>query len=274
MDTPRNNQNPVPRPLTGRQVLVCRPEPEASRLAAAFRDQGADCRTLPSLERQPLPETPEALTRIQNLDQYHHVIVVSPYAAGQLLERADTWWPQLPVGLSWYGVGKGTAAVLAASGLSPIIPETGVNSEALLQHPDLRSIKGHKVLIASGEQGRELIRNTLTSRGAEVNVLPLYRRTMPCYSKDHLQQLLVEFQPEVVVTLSGETLNNFIALSENSGHNCTHSLLLVPVQRVADQAARAGFSRCCIPDSLQDEAIVDAVVKAIADEPSSNNIPD
>lgn len=274
MGTPRNNTQSLARALAGRRVLVCRPQPEASRLADLFRDHGADCRVLPALERHPLPETPEARTTIKNLDLFQHVIAVSPYAAGQLLERADVWWPQLPAGLNWYGVGRGTAAVLAAGGLSPIIPATGVTSEALLAHPELLTIRGHKVLIARGEQGRELIRDTLMSRGAEVTLLPLYRRSMPDYSDNDLQQLLGDFQPEVVVTLSGETLNNFIALSENSGHNYTQSLLLVPVQRVAEQAARAGFSRYCIPHSLQDEAIVETIAEAIAREPSSNTIPD
>ncbi len=103
---------PDPRPLTGRRILICRPEPEASRLAHCFREAGADVRVLPLIGREPLPETPETHTLIQNLDHYSHVIAVSPYAASLFMALADNWWPQLPMGIRWYGVGRGTAAVL------------------------------------------------------------------------------------------------------------------------------------------------------------------
>ncbi|MFW5825815.1 MAG: uroporphyrinogen-III synthase, partial [Marinobacter sp.] len=160
-------------PLAGARVLICRPEPEAGRLAAAFAEAGADTRVLPALERVPLPETPQERQVILDLDLYQHVIAVSPYAARQLLERIDTWWPQYPVGLRWYGVGAGTAAVLAEAGLAPEHPGGGFTSEALLQLPALQHLEHHRVLLARGEQGRELIRETLAQRGARVTALPL-----------------------------------------------------------------------------------------------------
>nr|WP_236744009.1 uroporphyrinogen-III synthase [Marinobacter similis] len=104
--------------LQGRHILICRPEPEASRLAQCFREAGAVPRVLSLIEREPLPETPERRTLILSLDHYTHIITVSPYAARLLLDEVDTWWPQIPTGIRWYAVGAGTAAVLAEQGLS------------------------------------------------------------------------------------------------------------------------------------------------------------
>lgn len=249
--------------LQGRHILICRPEPEASRLAQCFREAGAVPRVLPLIEREPLPETPERRTLILSLDHYTHIITVSPYAARLFLDEVDTWWPQIPTGIRWYAVGAGTAAVLAEQGLSPRRPTQGWTSEALLDLPSLARIDGERVLLARGEDGRELIRETLEARGAQVTALPLYRRYLPEHPSGQIDHLLGNFAPEAIVTLSGETLNNLIALCAKSGHNLYDRLLIVPADRVADQARTAGFEFPCIPGSLADNDIVATVAEQL-----------
>ncbi|KPP99303.1 uroporphyrinogen-III synthase [Marinobacter sp. HL-58] len=260
MATPR----PDSLPLEDRRILICRPQPEADRLAGSFRNAGAVVQVLPLIAREPLPEDPATRTIILNLDEYSHVIAVSPYAASLLLEWLDTWWPQVPSGVHWYGVGAGTAAVLAGYGLNTRQPESGHSSEDLLQLPELSTLNHEKVLVVRGQEGRELIPQTLEQRGARVTVLPLYRRYCPDYDETTLKAMLNDFSPEVIVTLSGETLNNLIALSENTGHNLEETLLVVPVERIAQQARLAGLRRTCIPGSLADSTIVAAVAEQLA----------
>lgn len=258
--------------LRGRQILVCRPEPEASRLARCFSDAGASTRLLPLIDREPLPETPERRTLILNIDQYAHIIVVSPYAARLLMAQLDTWWPQLPTGIHWYAVGAGTAAVLAEHGLNPHQPARGWTSEALLELPPLSRIDGDRVLLVRAEHGRELIRDTLSARGARISLLPLYRRFNPDYTPEQVRQLLGQFEPEAIVALSGETLDNLIALCAKSDHNLYDRLLIVPAERVAEKARAAGFRNPCIPGSLADNDIVATVAAHFAGcNPGSGN---
>ena len=241
------------------RILVCRPEPEASRLADAIRAAGHTPLVLPLIERQPLPESPEQRSLIQDLDLFHHIIAVSPYAARQLLERIDPWWPQFPTGIHWYGVGKGTAAVLEAAGLSPVSPSQGWTSEALLEAPELANLQHQKVLIARGDHGRELLRETLQDREASVTVLPLYRRRCPEHPPEQLRELLGDGPPDVIIALSGETLNNLIALGENSVHNLYNALLVVPAARVAEQARAAGFRRVLVPEGLDARSLITSI---------------
>lgn len=209
-------------------------------------------------------DDPSIRTRILDIDQFSHVIAVSPYAARLLTEWLDTWWPQTPSGVLWYGVGAGTAAVLSDYGLDTRQPVTGYTSEALLDLPELARFDHEKVLIVRGEQGRDLLPETLSARGASVTLLPLYRRFAPEHDEAALQHSITAFDPEVVVTLSGETLNNLISLSKNTGHNLENCLLVVPVERIADQAHKAGLHHTCVPESLADHAIVAAVAQQLA----------
>ena len=255
---------PLPDSLTGRRVLICRPRPEAERLAEAFRKAGAEARVLPMLERKPVTDDPSIRTRILNIDEFDHVIAVSPYAAGLLLDWLDTWWPQTPTGIHWYGIGAGTAAVLADYELDTRQPANGHTSEALLALPGLAELTHQKVLVVRGEQGRELLPNTLEARGARVTLLALYRRFAPDHDEATLQSAIGSFNPEVIVTLSGETLNNLISLGNNSSHNLKHCLVVVPAERIAGQAHSAGIRRTCVPHSLDDSAIVAAVAHQLA----------
>ncbi|MFP3976374.1 MULTISPECIES: uroporphyrinogen-III synthase [Marinobacter] len=253
-----------PATLAGRRILICRPEPEASRLARQFQAAGAETHVFPLVEREPLPETPERRTTLLNLDEFSHVIAVSPYAARLLLDELDTWWPQLPTGLDWYGVGAGTARALAEYGINPRKPDEGWTSEALLKLPRLANIEGERVLVARGEEGRELTRRTLEERGARVTILPLYRRFCPDYTPAQINTALIAFAPDAIVALSGETLNNLIALCANCSHNLYDRPVIVPARRIADQALAAGFKAPCIPGSLADNDIVAAAAEQLA----------
>ena len=250
--------------LQGRRILICRPEPEASRLARVFEQAGAEVRLLPLVAREPLPETPEQRSTLQELDNFTHVIAVSPYAAKRLLEEADAWWPQLPVGIHWYGVGAATAAELGRHGLRPRRPSEGWTSEALLALPSLQNLEHERVLLARGEHGRELIRQTLESRGARVTVLPLYRLFCPYYPSETIDEVCNRFRPEVIVALSGETLNNLVTTDPGALPALQQALLVAPAERVAEQARQAGFGHILVPDGLADRDLVTSVASRLA----------
>lgn len=228
---------------------------------------------MPLVAREPLPETPERRALLQQLDNFRHIIAVSPYAARLLLDEIDHWWPQIPMGIEWYGVGSGTAAVFARAGLRPRRPAEGWTSEALLALPSLQNVRDEKVLLARGEQGRELIRQTLEQRGARITVLPLYRRLRPYYPAKRIKEIFMEFQPEVIVALSGETLNHLNDIVPDNHQTLHTSLLVVPAERVAQAARSAGFSNPFVPDGLADQDLVISVASRLRPEAGDNGKP-
>lgn len=264
MATPRPEAPALP--LAGKRILICRPQPEADRLAGAFRDAGADTECLPLIDRKPLILSGVQQTHIHNIDLFQHIVAVSPYAARQLLDHVDTWWPQLPVGIHWYGVGPGTVFELSRHGITARKPDQGWTSEALLALPELQTLTNQRVLLARGSEGRDVLRDTLQQRGAQITVLPLYQRYCPQYSATQITCALNDFNADAVITLSGETLKNLIALCEKNDHNLYRKLLIVPVERVAALAQNAGFAKPCIPQGLADNDIVASVINNLLAE--------
>jgi uroporphyrinogen-III synthase len=249
--------------LANLRVLVCRPEPKASALCRDLGALGADARALPMIAIRPLPETPESRALIQDFDLFGHIVVVSPIAAEFLLTELDTWWPQRPVGQSWYAIGQGTARRLQQAGIDCLAAYQGHDSESLLTLPALHQLQDEKVLICGGEGGRPLLAESLRARGARVEKLALYQRLRPDYPKARITDVLVRFDPQAIVVLSGETLNNLLALGQNADRSLLSRLLLVPTERVAEQARRAGFARLAVAKALDTPALAASLEQAL-----------
>lgn len=241
--------------LDGWRVLICRPQPEGDRLARVLERHGAATRSLPLLERRPVPDSPERRTLIQELDRYQHVFAVSPGAARAFIEAADDWWPQWPIQLQWYGVGQGTADVLREAGLPVTTPDRGNTSEDLLALDALQTLAGDRILIAKGRGGRGVLSSTLSERGGRVDELILYERVPIAHNEETLRNDLNDFDPQAMVVLSVETLNNLVSLGKNTDAALWQRTLLVPATRVAEKAREAGFQRVVVPESVDHDGI-------------------
>ena len=247
-------------PLAGRRILVSRPEPRAEETRQALEQAGACSRALPLIAIQPRTLDGRERSLIQELDNFSKIIAVSPNAARFLLEQADVWWPQWPVGLEWWGPGEGTARVFRDAGLPGQAPPSGHDSEALLSCPAFQpeAVAGEKILIARGDRGRELLRNTLGDRGARVEVLPLYERTPVEWPEATLREHLTTFDPDTVLALSGETLKRLLEVGQNADSKLRERCLVVPVERVAQQARDAGFRDVRVAPAMTPDGLIDA----------------
>lgn len=162
----------------GRQqrVVVTRPEGQQQWLMAQLADAGYQPLHQPALAIEPVPVDGAMQRTLMELDGYHAVFFASVNAARLALSAMADLWPQWPVGVHWLAVGRATAAELAAWHLPATVPEQGFNSEAVLALPCLQQLDEKQVLICRGDSGRELLAQTLQSRGASVDALSFYRR--------------------------------------------------------------------------------------------------
>src|SRR5690606_26051896 len=74
------------RPLHGRRVVVTRARAQASGLAGALRDLGAEVAELPAIRIEPRLATPELRAAIESLHAYALVCLTSPNGVRLLFE--------------------------------------------------------------------------------------------------------------------------------------------------------------------------------------------
>ena len=243
------------------RVLVTRPSGQARGLCEALQRAGHVAFHCPMLELEPLEELPaEARQRILDLDLYGQVIFISGNAVRFGMELIADYWPQLPVGITWYAVGHSTARLLADYGLNPETPRTEMSSEGLLALPGLQAVAGQRLLIVKGEGGRETLATALRQRGAAVDTLSCYRRRRPDLQPGELARRLVDCDIDTILISSGEGLSNLLALlSPEETSKFTTVTLLVPSERVARMAGEAGFSRVVTAENASDSALIRAL---------------
>ncbi|MDF3133064.1 uroporphyrinogen-III synthase [Pseudomonas extremaustralis] len=228
--------------MTDWRVLLTRPAEESATLAATLSEAGIYSSSLPLLDIEPLPITPERQAVLRDLGRYCAVIVVSKPAARLALQQLDQARPHL----RWFSVGAATAQVLADRGLDVHYPQTGDDSEALLQLPALREAIARpdaRVLILRGEGGRELLAERLREQGASVDYLELYRRFLPAYDSGVLTQRIQLERLNGLVVSSGQGFLHLQALAGPDWPQVAQMPLFVPSPRVYEMARAAGAEK-------------------------------
>lgn len=249
--------------LAGLRVLVTRPAHQAEGLIDALQKQGAEPIPFPLLEIEPIDESDRGAynlikARILDLDLYAGVIFISPNAARIGEQWIDQYWPQLPVGIDWLAIGAGTAATLDSLGIHAYHVKNGFDSEALLADPLLENIAEKRFLILRGEGGRELLAETLRSRGADVDYADLYRRVCPRYSQAEIKSTIYAQRLSVILITSGMALDNLLELA-GAESDLLETALIVPSRRIADLARARGFTRIRIADGPDDSSMIRAL---------------
>jgi uroporphyrinogen-III synthase len=111
-----------------------------------------------------------------------------------------------------------------------------------------------------GEGGRDLIETSLGGLGIPLSIVECYRRVWPDIAEaDFLSAVSVE-TPSVIHVASGETLTRLTDLCWVHGVEIfdVHTLV-VPSQRVSDQARELGWQSRIVSDGAGDKALLEVV---------------
>jgi uroporphyrinogen III methyltransferase/synthase len=153
------------RPLIGRTIAVTRARAQASALAARLRELGAAVVEAPAIRVEALR------AEVPDLTAYDLLCVTSPNGVHELMARVRD--ARALAGPTIAVIGPGTARALREHGIEPdVVPSRSV-AEGLVEA--LADVPVRRALIARAEEARDILPNALRERGAEVDVLPLYR---------------------------------------------------------------------------------------------------
>ena len=249
--------------LAGRTLVVTRPQEQADSLCRRIEVAGGHTIRFPVLAIAPAPDTAQLQAIVPRLDEFDLAFFVSPNAIHHALDfvLARRSWP---AGLRVATVGKGSERVLLQRGfLEPIVPQDGFDSESVLALPEFAAaaIRGRKVLIFRGDGGRDLIRDTLRERGAQVEYVTCYQRYCPQLDPAILLQPAARGELDALLLTSSEGVRNLALILGGEGLRALHD---VPVfashARIAVQACDAGFAKV-IETPAGDDGLLQALTK-------------
>ncbi|MDP1939718.1 MAG: uroporphyrinogen-III synthase [Gallionella sp.] len=247
----------VARPLAGLKILVTRPRDQATPLAQAIEQAGGVALLFPLLDIAPVQDEQALQQQISHLSDCNLTIFVSPNAVqyGMAAIRASGMSAaQVP---NIATVGLGSAKALHEAGVAKVIvPVERFDSEGLLAMPELQHIAGWRVMIFRGDGGRELLGDTLKSRGATLEYVTCYRRSQ---AQQPVSELL-RAQPDVITVSSSEALGYLWQMLDVQARMALCKMpLFAPHQRIAELAHRQGWAQVHLTGA-GDEGLLSALL--------------
>ena len=255
-------------------VLVTRPQSHSQQLVDSLITEGYQPQNVAVVDL--LPESPDVLSScheaLQSVDENSLLIAVSQTAIEFASESLLAIPEALRANIKAFAVGEKTAQVFSALGFQVTVPEQQ-NSEGLLALESFSesALANRKVYILCGRGGRELLHERLEQRGAHVNRLEWYYRCQRDEASAELAQLT--HAPDYLTAMSGETLQALdqSLLRADLAH-WRHTAIIVPSQRVADEAISLGYTLVKVAEQPTSTALLDVINTMNKDIPQGDGM--
>jgi uroporphyrinogen-III synthase len=243
--------------LAGIGIAITRPSDQAKKLTQLIEAAGGHVIPFPLIEIAPLDDYSEFEATIANIACFDWVIFISSNAVQHgmpfLLRQ------KLPNTLQFAAIGPVTANELQNFGIKKVtIPEGRFDSESLLSLPSMQDMQGKKVMIVRGVGGREVLADTLKSRGANVTFAECYQRINPQQNVDALTTAWSKQQLQAIVVTSSEAMRHLLDLASNEKW-LKQVTLCVNHTRIAEQPIQLGL-KVKIAEAPGDEAMLNILL--------------
>lgn len=226
--------------MKGLRVLNTRPLNQGDALNNDIRAAGGVPLHFPALEIE--STAIDWLSGMPNLTQVKQAIFTSANAVDYYFAALTTTGIQWPRNICVMAIGNATAAALSKHGIhvhhSPLIAD----SEHLLKLDVLQSIEKQTILLVKGLGGRQLIAETLLSRGAHLIPLAVYRRKLPVVKQEYINSIWQDDAVDIILFTSQQAMLNLFTLFEQGGHSwlCNKPCLVIS-KRLAKEAYLLGI---------------------------------
>ncbi len=200
------------RPLHGRRILITRARHQVDPFRRELVDLGASVVEIPTLEIRRLPTDERVKRAIEHLDRTALVIFASANAVDIFFQmllytgRDARAFHQSKL----CAIGQETADSLADHGLRPELVTSEYTAEGLANALGDWEMKGIRVLVPRAEIARDALPSLLANRGAEVEILPVYRGVCPDEAGPALMRLFDGDGVDVITFTSSSTVSNFV----------------------------------------------------------------
>ena len=244
--------------LTGIGIAITRPIDQAKKLAKLIENAGGLPILFPLIAITPLNDYSEFEAVINEIDGFDWAIFISSNAVQNGMPRLVKHG--IPANLKFAAIGPVTASELNTFGIKQVLtPQNRFDSEALLALSEMQNMQGKKIMLFRGIGGRDVLGDTLKSRGAQVTFAECYQRVNPQTNCDLLAQLYSEKKLHGIVVTSSEAMRYLLDLTGNSDW-LKQVILFVNHARIAENPIQLGL-KVAIADTSGDQAMFDLIVQ-------------
>jgi uroporphyrinogen III methyltransferase/synthase len=202
------------RPLFGKRVLVTRAKEQAAEFTTLLAAYGAEPVEAPTIRIVPPADWTLVDRAMDDLPSYQWIIFTSLNGVACFMGRlfARGLDARRLAGRTVCCIGPRTAQELERFGVkADVIPEQ-YQAEGVVAAFEGHKIAGARMLVPRAEVARELLPEELRSRGAQVDVVPVYRTVVPEGDIAAWRDLLVQRRIHAAAFTSSSTMRNCIAL--------------------------------------------------------------
>lgn len=247
-------------PLHGRHIVITRPIGQAGKLTGLIKEAGGEVVSFPLIEIAPLDNFQAFEEVMSRLNAFDWAIFISSNAVQNAMPLVSKL--KLPSHLKFAAIGPSTAAELSKFGVqNTLIPQDRFDSESLLALPEMQAVNNQKVMIFRGVGGREVLADTLKSRGAEVHFAECYQRINPQKDLSTITMLSQQGELDAIVITSSEAMRHLLAMANNQEW-LKNVKLCVNQARIAEETNQLSL-HVHVATAPGDEAMLACLIKAL-----------
>lgn len=233
------------RPLFGKGILVTRAQEQARELSHRLEELGAETIECPVIEIVPLPRVKIPPDFLKGFDW---ILFTSVNGVKIFFERLfEAGGDHRALGSCKLGaIGPATAQALVDRGFRPDFrPQEDIAERVLEEFPE--NPQGLKILIPRAQKAREILPEGLRQRGAQVEVLPLYRTEIPSSPlQEEARRRLEQGEIDYITFTSSSTVQHFVQIFGKTLPSHTRVACIGPI--TAETARSLGLKVHIVPE--------------------------
>ncbi|HLW66034.1 MAG TPA: uroporphyrinogen-III C-methyltransferase, partial [Gemmataceae bacterium] len=228
------------RPLFGQRVLVTRPRDQAAEMIHKLELLGANVFQLPVVEVRDPPDWSPVDDAIRRLHEYDWLVFTSVNGVQRFIQRLlDNGFDLRAFGrIKLASIGPGTAGALRHFNLKADVVPASFRSEDLVGVLKDK-VKGHRILLARADRGRELLREELAAI-AKVDQVAVYSQVDVICDQPELLLMLSRGEIAYVTLTSSNIARAFLNVLDETARLRIHngSAKLVSISPVTSATIR------------------------------------
>ncbi len=226
---------------------------------------GMELISFPTIEIKPLNfELPE--------QDFHWIIFTSKNAVRFFVEKSGKdFFKKSMVAV----IGNATASLLKEMEIKVhFVPSQPTSEKFVEEFCEVHDLKSKRILIPSALKGRDIIPAELRKRGAEVEVLPVYKNTVPVISEEKVFNFISKGPFDYIIFSSPSTFKGFIKIL---GQKLARQILMeTPAVAIGPITASviidSGFKPILFQDAFSLESLLEKILNSGGKKCTSQNI--